>query len=1015
MAQNLDYPLVAPLDESKDERSLDSTPRLRTARNVTVLRGKEGQLSPRPGVVAMGESTQECPQAVFEHEAQLYSAEGDLLSVYDGEDWQDVCPLPQHRISEFKTIFGSDPRRGLGNAEFSGVAHAAVAEINGLRVTVYHLARYTYNGTGEVRARVEGGGYVREEVIASLPRIAFDHPKPIVRAVGMSDSVHVFWHLRDSTDYYIRRVIIDSDGTVGPAADVVSSTFSSQPVASSVGQNWDICKHPSADEYFLAYVYNNSESIRGIRYGADGVPLGIATTTVNNADKFLTCVYGNSRYIVATADGSDISLAAFNNIIFESVTTYATSVTGCDLLGITSTRGENGKALVFLNYADGSRSVGCRIFEVLYTFPPSAWSVVFYPGQGGLARLFNFHAVSRPTPRGDSIYFLASQGSAITPMNPGAGLSLVRMKTDLSRFGSNLGILGVTPEILLNQGDLLGYEGQTPVDVAASQASLTFPIIRALQTPDAASPGSLAGMGLHLATATTDRRIHSQASLGGWQYTAGGMLCGFDGQISYEVGYSHTPAEPEISEGGVGSLPEASYLIGWAYEWCDSKGNSVRGPVQVASFQTSTDNKTLLLKFEANTTPITFKAFDASRPQATLKLVTFLSQPNGSVLYRSFSTALPRSGWGTVSVEILYFDTATEVCPFTDAGQGELQPFPPPPCTVIRAHQGRLYLVPDNDPARVWYSKEPVDNIAPEFNPELSFYVGERVVSLASSGGNLIVFGEENIYALSVLPANKYGEGAGANLPQLVTAGCGCLDHRATVETPLGVFFLAPRGLCILPKGGVDPVHIGKPIERTLEEYPSIVGAMHIPEQECVAFAAVDDEDAGSEAKGVVLAYNYRVNQWFEWDYGQAVFTLGAGKLGVFDDSANAPVLTKSETPGAMDCTVETEDIRVGGAAGMARVRRATLLGERLGDCEVKISESHDSGATYATGSTFELDDAGEGEFYLERTLKQQKTNRVRFKISCSSEDGGAALNALKLELQPIKGAARLKPSRRGG
>ena len=1059
MAEYVDYPLVAPLDEGKDERSLDATPRLRTAKNARVRPGHDGQLSVRPGTedarpyVWTLTNSMTWPARIWEQDGVLTVIDDGWLHQMVSGYWTRRCEVPRLRIGRHRNVFGGDPRANPQADDVSrgvGVGSAATAAAGGVVVTAYHVAadRFTpVGGEGEVRVHITRDGVEVTGPTVFVEAVPAGAPQPHIEVASIvsGDDAYflIAWGSLDSGDWCLRGAMLyvdlsETGYTLSPPYDLVPAVDSG--TLTPTYDNWSLSSNGVA-RFFLAVAHTNSNDVRLMIIPPSGAPtVEDFTVTASGAHRHVAVAFipdGDEVHVwVAENFDTDVSLAVRDAVSGVDVTSYniaLSSLTG--QVGITAVSIGNSESMCLINRVPSVTSAaGCTILV-------GSWQSIsgVYPDNGAENDVYPFRVSSRPWLYGDSIYCLVTGGASSADANPvraplTLGYAVIRISLDMSRWSSSdpyaIVDSGTAPQVLYSQGDV-PVAHVVPVGVGVdSDGVVWMPVVRRKGIP-VGDRNSYAGLGLELVALVADRKRYSVARLGGKMYIAAGALMCHDGARAYEVGYSHLPHlwSGRIQDGTDGSLAGGEYLVGWGWEWVDRHGDACASAVQVATItlDAGSGEDEIVLTFEQPPFPLSLKGFQ-SREQRQVQLVTYLSEPDGTTLYRNISYPLPAGTFGEHSISLTEVYPDAEVCPYTDAGRGELQPFPPPPCTVICAHQGRLYVVPDNDPVRIWYSKPQQPGRALEFSPQLTIYVGDRVTSLASSGGNLVVFTARDTYAIAVQPADERGVGAGPNEPLLVTAGRGCTDHRATISTPVGVFYRGADGLMLLPRGGIDPVAMGN-IDRTLAAYPDVADAVQIPDAESVALVLLDDAESNA-ADGVVAVFDYAVGQWFIWQFPATIHALTVYKrklaLAKYTQPNGDSDPVKLEADSFVDwegsfipVEIETEDIRVGGAAGYARVSRATLLGERLGPCSVSIAESVDSGDTYATAATFELDNNNESEVYLRKTFIKQKATRTRVKLTITelgraSDSEGCALNAIKLEVQPIRGAVRLPAGRRG-
>lgn len=284
--------------------------------------------------------------------------------------------------------------------------------------------------------------------------------------------------------------------------------------------------------------------------------------------------------------------------------------------------------------------------------------------------------------------------------------------------------------------------------------------------------------------------------------------------------------------------------------------------------------------------------------------------------------------------------------PYLYTTGGVLDNVPPPAIKVMCVHQNRLIAGGADDTTVVWISKELTPTDAPGFNDALTLTIadGGAVTGLASLNGNLIVFKKATIFVVPGVLPDATGNAQSMGEPIKLPAGVGCIDHRSLVETPVGVFFLSERGLEILyPTLQVE--QIGQKVKETLAAYPTIVSAVHNPDDQEVRFLA-----KGS-AGGIVVCYSYQFNVWSTHkSYAFGAYSTSIAQMALVDgrpwvvsnqqDGTSTAVYKQSDdsgldvipdffgapAPAYVKMKVYTAPIDMNQVQGYQRVKRARLL-----------------------------------------------------------------------------------------
>ena len=197
---------------------------------------------------------------------------------------------------------------------------------------------------------------------------------------------------------------------------------------------------------------------------------------------------------------------------------------------------------------------------------------------------------------------------------------------------------------------------------------------------------------------------------------------------------------------------------------------------------------------------------------------------------------------------------------------GGLDNVAPPSALCMTVHQNRLVLGGADDATVVWFSKELSPTDAPGFNDALTIQIedGGPVTGLASMESLLVVFKRNMTF---IVPGDMPDDTGGAvnrgyvsntlGTPVRMPHGIGCVDHRAVVETPVGVFFQSQRTIELLSRDmSITP--IGLKLDDTLTSYHEITAAVHNAKDTEVWFSL-----RNPTTKAIIFAvYNYTTDVW---------------------------------------------------------------------------------------------------------------------------------------------------------
>lgn len=137
-------------------------------------------------------------------------------------------------------------------------------------------------------------------------------------------------------------------------------------------------------------------------------------------------------------------------------------------------------------------------------------------------------------------------------------------------------------------------------------------------------------------------------------------------------------------------------------------------------------------------------------------------------------------------------------------------------CQFLAASEDRAWVAGLWDTKRARSSKLLVPGEPIQFTESPAFDVALPVecMGIASQDGNVILFGEQAVYA--VLGGGPTDQGQGAwDSPRVITRSTGCVNGRSLLESSAGVFFQSRRGIELLPRGLGEPQFIGDPVQET--------------------------------------------------------------------------------------------------------------------------------------------------------------------------------------------------------
>jgi hypothetical protein len=284
--------------------------------------------------------------------------------------------------------------------------------------------------------------------------------------------------------------------------------------------------------------------------------------------------------------------------------------------------------------------------------------------------------------------------------------------------------------------------------------------------------------------------------------------------------------------------------------------------------------------------------------------------------------------------------------------------------------------------------------------------------------GNVYWFTAKNCYAFVPQFADDTGLGGGGVDPVPLAPNVGCEASNSVVETPVGVFFIGPRGPWVIPRGGGAPEFVGAEVEEFFRLFPTCRGAVYNPDYSEIAFAM---EGA---ARHCLIIFNHITRFWYRWMVGDDTLTSSAnallptiqqgiafagGVLALAGNNAGTGTVNHLDSASVTDALlsatrnihpyVETKNYYPSGGPGeMYRANRVAL------DCNaestaktITVSSSNDDGATWAAGYPLPVI-AGYPVIYR---FPVQKTRgaRARFYTTWNSQPSPALQDSAPLKI----------------
>lgn len=327
---------------------------------------------------------------------------------------------------------------------------------------------------------------------------------------------------------------------------------------------------------------------------------------------------------------------------------------------------------------------------------------------------------------------------------------------------------------------------------------------------------------------------------------------------------------------------------------------------------------------------------------------------------------------------------------YTDA---ENDNYPPPACSIAVASQQRIFVVSDERPEQVHFSKTFVPNRAPEFTGEFMIIDPNSgpITGLGVIDTNLIVFKERVIYVVTGNGPDRSGLG-NFNAPVVIWSDDGCINPDSVLVTAIGIFYESARGIQLMDRSQQNQ-YIGAQVEEYTRNN-RVLSAIIVPEQSQVRFFMID---------GTVLVYDYLLTLWSRFTSVDGIYanaaTVWNGKptfleqareiiaietMDNFVDAGGYSTATPVVTPQPITMTLETGWVKFAGLSTWNRLRRVAALGEFKSSNSANLSFAYDYNPTYldvvnfTTGTV--IGTSGDSYHWRARTPRQVM-QAVRFKL----------------------------------
>lgn len=999
----------------------------------------------------------------------------DVVSYAPGSTAQKVCVAPPFSASTLGLAGATSPG-SLTESHLNTIQQAIAVYDTG--TVKYLLAAWLVSNDGD-----QGDVYAQLYEYETLSPVTTAGLISGLVSGGTSNShclhcfavgakLHVVWGDHDTTRNIKSRILdastLNWGATVNLATDVtdiggVNVPFSAQPLS---GTTYGVAYIRVADSKIRAMLWDQADS---------------SSTTISLTDApahppaympYGLGIFGNTSkvYVSYGYDPNDGLGIAFKCSRID----YATWVEELSsTLARAPAKGANGEAVLCSTgyYDSGSSKAYLAYCYMRYNstgFPPAQpWELTasIYKATidsvGGVTNAATLHNARLTTHMfaQNSRYYVGAQRD--TGEWAGATWADVGDAVD---FGGYNGYNRATPVVLDVQYDSV----KRPVEVCVvypAQSTITDgPIVfrPALHTPVdltfcVAVAGAQKGQKVvRLVKLSTDDAYRWQAAqTEDGPILGGGLVAAYDRFSLYPINFPLEPAWSRIGETGIalgaGWDNTKKFFIQVCYERTDALGRVGRSAPDYGCRKGTTGGSTTLgrdgIQETTNFTPsaATSDAFiyypkaadgwDDYVPKGRVANVLYTNYTAGddASLKRYNGQALDTLG-GSYNVNFSNLQLSGPPYPDRDAqlpytlGGASLPNLQPPCLIAMVVFDGRLWGI-DHTRRQLWFSKSLVPGEVPGWAADFTIPTPFDATALAVMDGNLIVFGEERIGAVTGTGPSESGAGLGYSQVQFVATDHGCIEPRSVVVTPVGCIYQAPNGLALLDRG-LNTRYIGRAVMDTLASYPTITSAIVHPQETVVLITCVTDgPDVGSSPDtGARLVYDYRLDRW-SVDYilgGKAILSQVVCDSKVYILTHDGAVYVEDRATGLdagswVTMRIKLAPVRVGGILGYQRVWRVAIVGESLSSHNLAVKTySDDRAASDQTRTYSNTTTSLTSPELVQLRLKRQLCHSLSVEVSDASPSSGSVgvgygprVGGITLELAVESDLARTPANRR--
>lgn len=502
---------------------------------------------------------------------------------------------------------------------------------------------------------------------------------------------------------------------------------------------------------------------------------------------------------------------------------------------------------------------------------------------------------------------------------------------------------------------------------------------------------------------------HAGVEYGDALQMVGGYLKQYDGVSVFENGFLIPPPDVTLTQSASGgSMSDGTYQICTVLEYRDAAGNlhrSMPSNAQTITIPPSTSTGKITVTVRSN--PYTNHSYYNSASGRIL-IGIYRTEDGESTFYRCGSVYSDDELTISQNIDVTESDATLVGQQLLYTTGGILAAEQPPQPQAVATYGSRLAVLDDR--RRVWFSKDRVAGLAPEFSSSLVVPLGcdwmGDAVAAAELDGRLIVFSENGIQKISGRGPGTTGLGGTFGDPLIVSRDIGAKADTPIVATDSGIYFISQGGIAMLGRD-MQIQWIGLPVA----SYASLTftGAVHVPKRNRVVFSSSD---------GRTLAWDYIAQMWATWTPPQSVgAALWDNEHAIVESDGQALLqattgnFTDGGSGGDIALDVTTGWIHLGKLQGFQRLYEILLFVRKQSAHTINVDIFQDYEATKReTVSLAYAGTAGDG-FPLSFRVATEQCKAVKLRIYDSAQSGtkeGVQLLEVMLRIGAKPGGLKL-------